>query len=914
MKYLYTLIAVLSIGLTAHATTYYYSGTGDLSVATNWWTNTDGTGSQPANFSTTTDEFDLYGRSGSMNSSWPIYGTVSNSQVTTSVITIVGSVQLSFYNVVNNADNIEIAGTNGTVVMGRAGDQDIPIDNGTFSLQLTSSGTKTAQGDISASILAFSGLTNLDMQSHTLSVGGTLNASGTHTLYTASVAATPIPSYTYPSGVRVTYTLNTGSTQYIPSGCSFEGGLTIVSNGNVEASGDIDVSIGLSLIGSLDMSTYQLTGTYTVSGSGVLSTANTSSAPFTASQTFGTVDFTASGNQTIPSGTTVSTLGIQGSGTKTADGDVTINSILGFTGTASLDMASNQLNGTITTVNFGGTHTLTSAYTGGLPFPEGLDFSNSGITVDLNASGDQSIPGGGAQIYNLTLSGSGAKSISSGTLTVGSSGGSVEVNPGTALVAGSGTTLSVSGATITMHADASSYGQVQVEGTLVNNSGSYVKEHYLDVSSARYYNMGPAVNGATYDNLPESGAIIVAGGGSDCSVWHWSAVNSNWQAPTLTSESISAFIGHTIFAGTANGADFLRGSSGTISIEGTGIYTGNQTQPITYDDGSSSTATLFDTIGTGWGWNFYSNPYTATYDWDSQTLPSGVTNAIYTWNGTNYATYNGAEINGGSRYLAPGQSFWLQATSSLVDVTWTMQSSQTTVAQEPSFLKTNPNYAKLVLSNSNGDILDESAVRFEPTATTQFDGQFDARKLPSSVGTPYTHIALNGEHYGICTTPNSTTDFPVTLKLNGGPNVLTFTLNEDNFSEFTDAILEDKSNGQFTQLMRGGSYSFTVNANDPEDRFVLHFNNNSVGIDEFGNTPITVGVASNQLFLFNQNVEAGSLVSGSILDLNGRTISQFNAEASTDRTTIQLPSLAAGIYMVRLSANNQTWTERIIIQ
>src|SRR6188768_641316 len=59
VKILITFILVMVVGL-AHAATYYSAaGTTDPAVVGSWWTNTNGTGSHPANFTNPADIFIL---------------------------------------------------------------------------------------------------------------------------------------------------------------------------------------------------------------------------------------------------------------------------------------------------------------------------------------------------------------------------------------------------------------------------------------------------------------------------------------------------------------------------------------------------------------------------------------------------------------------------------------------------------------------------------------------------------------------------------------------------------------------------------------------------------------------------------------------------------------------------------------
>lgn len=57
---------------------YYYDGSGTVTDATNWWTNTNGTGSNPANFTTAGNTFNVQnGQTATATAAWAVSGTGS---------------------------------------------------------------------------------------------------------------------------------------------------------------------------------------------------------------------------------------------------------------------------------------------------------------------------------------------------------------------------------------------------------------------------------------------------------------------------------------------------------------------------------------------------------------------------------------------------------------------------------------------------------------------------------------------------------------------------------------------------------------------------------------------------------------------------------------------------------------------
>ncbi|NVK26398.1 MAG: T9SS type A sorting domain-containing protein [Flavobacteriia bacterium] len=897
MKTLSAFLLILS-SLSSFSQDYYFQG-GAFDNLSQWTSNSDGSGSNPPSFNTT-DLFDLQGNDGTVSSTLTFEGGLTNSG-TQSQITITGHT-LSLENQVFNPTDIVITGA-GILYMNDAGAQDIPIIDGITTLYLSNSGEKTATSDIDVTNLAITGTASLNMGINVLDVATIVNTSGTHTITTSNTSAAPIiGTVSIPSNVNVIYS---GSGAMTIPNLLFEGDLTVPSTlASITAGDNFSVNGTFYLEKDLDMGTFFIGGTGTIdatTNNPSFSTANLSGSPFPANSTFYDLTFDGSGAQTLPAGTTVNNdLTVFNSNTVTAAGDLSVENLLSVAGSSTLDMSTYQITGNLTggltaaSIN----NSLRSAYTGGLPFPEGQNTSGVELVIELYAAGDQSIPGGGASYLDLVLSGSGVKTISSGALTVGIGSGVLEINPGTALSSPTGTTLTIDGATVTMSADASNYSQLLATGTFNNNSGSYVKEHYLDLSSARWVNIGMGLTGGDLSSLAESGATLVSSSGSTGSVFYWDGTDSNWKNPSLSGNSAS--VGYTIYAGNANGADFLRAGSGTVSAEGSGITTADTDITLNYHDGTGANVALF--AGSDWGWNLIANPYTATYDWDGQTLPSNTNGSIYIWTGTTYASWvsGGGGTNGGTQYIAPGQAFWVQTTAT-PDADLTLSTSQLTVDQSPAFLKTKMDLVKLQLLDDSGQVLDESVVHFENAATNSFDGMYDAHKLPNGDGIPTMYVDLNSRHYSICTTPQSTDEFPINVESNNGASSLTIRLDDSELESYGTAVLEDLKTGTLTVLTNGGSYSFNQTASDSKERFLLKFYDSKIGIEEQLSNNLGVSVGENQLTFFTSSDV--SQIDGVLLDMQGRQILRFDTPVTSDKTTLDTPSLAPGVYIVQYTTN-----------
>jgi len=265
---------------------------------------------------------------------------------------------------------------------------------------------------------------NFDLSTYTLNrsaVGGTLTVAGTMQLGGTSGGQT---GSNFPTNFS-TLTMTGGTVNYDNA----TGGQTIYSNptynnltagntsgtqtagGNLTVNGTLTTTSG----GTLNMATYQLLGSLTtITNGGIIRTQNTTTTPIPTGKTWGgTVQYdAATGGQTVMAGTYNNlTLG-NTSGTQTANGALTINGTLTSTAGGTLNMGTNQLLGSLTTITNGGI--IRTQNTTTTPIPTGKTW---GGTVTFDASTAQTIPS--STFNNLILSNTGGASLGGVTIVNG---------------------------------------------------------------------------------------------------------------------------------------------------------------------------------------------------------------------------------------------------------------------------------------------------------------------------------------------------------------------------------------------------------------------------------------------------------------------------------------------------------------
>jgi hypothetical protein len=309
------------------------------------------------------------------------------------------------------------------------GTQTVPTSaeyTGGLSIEGNTSSAKTISGNLTiGTSLNIDGL--LEMGTHQLLESTTTisTITGSGKFETKNTSTTPFPSGKNWGDILMLFNATSGSTEYLPAG-SYHSIGQVAANNTILVQGDIFVENQIAEIQSrFDMQSFQLTGgvgfTFATFGSNsTFRTANTSTTPYPSGLTFGTgsqVSFYAAANQTIPSGTYAS-LNIDGTGRKTASGNITVNSFLAFGSSAnSLDLSTFQLLGGPITKSFGSTHSIKTQNTSSTPIPSGETWPAE-IIIEFDANADQTVPIG---TYNgpIELLGSGTKSAAGNITAIG---------------------------------------------------------------------------------------------------------------------------------------------------------------------------------------------------------------------------------------------------------------------------------------------------------------------------------------------------------------------------------------------------------------------------------------------------------------------------------------------------------------
>jgi len=214
-----------------------------------------------------------------------------------------------------------------------------------------------------------------------------------------------------------------------------------------------------------------------------------------------------------------------------------------------------------------------------------------------------------------------------------------------------------------------------------------------------------------------------------------------------------------------------------------------------------------------------------TIDWDDPAIvKTGINNSIYIWNPNlgQYASYvGGISNNGGSKYIASSQAFWIQATNS--SAAFQVAESVKSV-EDISFLKQNVINSLLTIEVNNNQGKDQTILNIEPNATTTFDAMFDARKIYTvNDNVPSISSFLENVEYSINQIPQTDIAIPikVTSPISGFHNIKFKGLS--NFSHLSCLILEDLFTGNSYDLKDSDSLMIYISDTTTVARFLLNF-------------------------------------------------------------------------------------------
>jgi len=773
----------------------------------------------------------------------------------------------------------------------------------------------------------------LDMGTAALVVSN--NTSGTGTIKTQNISATPISQKTYTGEVVFN---STSASQTIPSSCTFMKLTNSNTGGTLAVAGSETISSGGTLTmndnTTLDCVTSTLTviaSNFTCTGNGTLkSTASTF--PTVADATWsGTISLAKGGGQTLKQGTYNNvTFSVSSSKAIAISTTVTINGTLSLQGSASCANSG--------TLNYGSSSTLEYATTAGVTAtanefpatngPANLKINTSGQTFTLPASFSRTLIGTlnlaagtlatGANTLTLKGSISGSGTINTSTTGTLAFGGTSEQTLAAAnLTSGAvnvltvnanaklTTTGSITATTLNILNDGTSAGTgtlKDVSGTLTASSTNVTQF----ISGGRNWYLSSPVTGAT-----GTGVIATSTATTKPIYFDWydeSKGSAGWttQASTLTpalgyvainSTSTPSTDGTLTFSGALN--------TGSIPVN---LTTSSTTNYVGYNLVGNPFPAYLDISNLAGNSNLVASYWYRTYKsggyvFDSENLPSGLGTSL-----------SGLQMTG---KIPPLQAFWLLANNaysfSFSSANCVHQDNTNNKFRAPS--TANAAQQVLRLQVSNGINSDEAIIYSNAAASNTYDAYDTPKMSNNNAAIPEIATIIDGQTLVI----NGFNTIPVNTELPllfSTAQQNSFSIKASQFNNFdagTQLILKDYAdpvNPILTDISAGNSYTFSsgITTNN-SSRFALIFKAPSIAtaINEGSNDKVWISINVNKQIMINGKTGTASVT---VYNALGQKLYSNNL---TSNLSVVNTSLCSGVYVVTLTTEGKSISKKVII-
>jgi len=321
------------------------------------------------------------------------------------------------------------------------------------------------------------------------------------------------------------------------------------------------------------------------------------------------------------------------------------------------------------------------------------------------------------------------------------------------------------------------------------------------------------------------------------------------------------------------------------------------------------------------GYNFLGNPYQSYLDFDvfadvNKALWGGTkTNASYLIldkDGYTYYAYSGSAnqiTSPANRYLHPHQGFMIVATNA---GNATFNNNMRNITATAPFRDDHIDYPLVNLiateEDGNRDIVTVELGRPE------VGGAFKQYDMHLGKGCIYTHY--EDADYAIAFTLPGLSEIGIRFETDEDATY-TMTWDMEN-GEFSYLHLIDNITGSDIDCLTATEYRFTSRTNDYKSRFKLVFE--YTGVEEQEDGPSTgsgtFAFMMGDELVVNCGPSTGLGTAGTatlqMFDMMGRLVMQKTVSGT--QTTIAMPEMTAGVYVLRLSDNNGSRVQKIVIE
>ncbi len=323
-------------------------------------------------------------------------------------------------------------------------------------------------------------------------------------------------------------------------------------------------------------------------------------------------------------------------------------------------------------------------------------------------------------------------------------------------------------------------------------------------------------------------------------------------------------------------------------------------------------------------WYLIANPYPSYIDVEDAGFDIGnflKTVFIDGYDNT-ISTYNiltNVGVNGGTRYVAPGQAMWLRT----YEATDAISIANTTRVHSTGSLKAttaeDDNIFRFTLGGSNNT--DESVVLVSSEFGSELVSEFDSEKMMNGGNLVNVYSIKQSKDISINALPEISSEQVVPLGYSvSSEGMGEFTFKASNINSFmngVDVYLVDNTEGITINLREEPSYTFTPSSAESNDRFELRFEASlTTDIDEQSavvsdKNVIVYSVKQNATVKVTEDVLNNSDRSIDVYDVSGQLVKQI--ELNDQETTFTLPQTNM-VYIINVTAGGDSYRQKVVSQ
>ncbi len=323
-------------------------------------------------------------------------------------------------------------------------------------------------------------------------------------------------------------------------------------------------------------------------------------------------------------------------------------------------------------------------------------------------------------------------------------------------------------------------------------------------------------------------------------------------------------------------------------------------------------------------WYLVSNPYSSYIDVEKSGFDIGnFLKTVYIESYNNVvSTYNletSLGVNGGSRYIAPGQAVWLRTYESSDAITI---GENTRVHSSGSLKSANADEEGVFRLKIEGvNNTDETIVLYSDILGSESITKYDSEKMLNGGDLVNIYSFKEDKNITINALPELDTERVVPIGYSVSTDGMSdFTFKASNISSFMSDInvyLIDKLEGITVNLREEPSYTFTPISASSNDRFELVFEASlTTSIDEGESV-----VSSRNVSIYSVKQEAVVKVTEDVLLENDRQIEVYDVsgaivkqvELNDEETTFTLPQ-ANTVYIINVRAGGDSYQQKVVAQ